>query len=69
MALKNKGHKCPKCGSRDVLLQDTLEHNVNVYVCLDCDHEFSSGGKRHEERREDHRDERRERHRERRGWE
>lgn len=65
MGSKNKGHKCPKCGSRDILLQDTLEHNVNVYVCLDCDEEFSTDGKRREEIREN----RRERSRERRGRE
>ena len=58
MASKSKGQRCPRCGSRDVLIQDTLGHNVNVYVCLDCDHEFSTDGKRHEDRRDDRRERR-----------
>lgn len=58
MAPKSKGQRCPRCGSRDVLIQDTLERNVTVYVCLDCDHEFSTDGKRREDHREEHRDRR-----------
>lgn len=40
-----KGNKCcPRCGSDDVLLQDMLSNNVSVYVCLECDKEFETGG-------------------------
>jgi uncharacterized metal-binding protein (TIGR02443 family) len=62
MPSKNKGHKCPRCSSRDVLLQDTLERNVDVYVCLDCDHEFSTAGRRRDERRDERRERKDERH-------
>lgn len=54
MTPKSKGQECPRCGSRDVLLQDTQGPNVSIYVCLDCDHEFQTGSsesKRRDERR------------------
>jgi len=54
MTPKSKGQRCPRCGSKDVLLQDAREKNIGVYVCLDCDHEFqtgSGGSKRREENR------------------
>jgi uncharacterized metal-binding protein (TIGR02443 family) len=41
-----KTRKCPRCGSKDVLLQDSFENGVNLFVCVDCDHEFEIGGYR-----------------------
>lgn len=55
MSSKSKGQRCPRCGSKDVLLQDTLERNVRVFVCLDCDHEFTLGGSTESKRTDDRR--------------
>lgn len=35
---------CPRCGSDDVLLQDMLSNSIALYICLDCDKEFETGG-------------------------
>lgn len=51
MTSKSKGQRCPRCGSRDVLWQDTGERHIGLYVCLDCDHEFQKGA--NENRRRD----------------
>ncbi|HOP06404.1 MAG TPA: hypothetical protein PLF13_03840 [candidate division Zixibacteria bacterium] len=45
MGRSKKGRTCPKCGSKDVLLQDTLEDQTQVYLCMDCDHVFEIGGR------------------------
>ena len=36
--------KCPRCGSKDVLLQHTYDDGVCLYVCSDCDYDFETGG-------------------------
>ncbi len=41
-----RSRKCPRCGSKDVLLQDTYDNGVRLYVCSDCDYEFDVGGSR-----------------------
>jgi len=54
MTPKSKGQRCPRCGSRDVLGQDTGERYLSLFVCLDCDHEFQTGAgenKRRDENR------------------
>lgn len=56
MGGSKKGRACPKCGSKDVLLQDTLDNQMQVYLCMDCDHVFEVGGRY--ERKNDRRSER-----------
>jgi len=43
-----RGRSCPRCGSRDLQLQETRSARVFLVVCLICDHEFEVGG--HSER-------------------
>ncbi len=42
---KNK-QSCPRCGSKDVLLQEAFGRKAQSYVCLDCDQQFETGGYR-----------------------
>lgn len=52
MGRSKKARKCPRCGSKDVLLQDSFSDGVDLYVCADCDYDFEVGGsrgKRHDE--------------------
>ena len=44
MARAKKNRKCPRCNSGDLLLQDSFEDGIDLYVCADCDHEFEVGG-------------------------
>jgi len=44
MGRPKKNRKCPRCASSDVLLQDSFDGGVDLYVCADCDHEFEVGG-------------------------
>ncbi|MFH1374754.1 MAG: hypothetical protein ABII79_13265 [bacterium] len=44
MGRSKKNRKCPRCNSSDVLLQDSFEEGIDLYVCADCDHEFEVGG-------------------------
>ena len=44
MGKSHKTRKCPRCGSRDVLLQHIYDDGVNLYICSDCDHDFEVGG-------------------------
>lgn len=46
MGRSKKTRKCPRCASKDVLLQDSFEDGINLYVCTDCDYEFEVGGSR-----------------------
>lgn len=44
MGRSKKSRKCPRCGSKDVILQDTFDDGVSLYICADCDHDFEVGG-------------------------
>ena len=44
MGRAKKGRRCPRCGSRDVILQDSFDEGIDLYVCADCDHDFEVGG-------------------------
>ncbi len=44
MGRAKKSRKCPRCNSSDVLLQDSFDDGIELYVCADCDHEFEVGG-------------------------
>ena len=44
MSRSKKARKCPRCSSRDILLQDSLDDGTDVYVCADCDLEFEIRG-------------------------
>ena len=46
MGRSKKVRKCPRCGGKDLLLQDTFNDGTNLYVCADCDYEFEIGGNR-----------------------
>ncbi len=46
MGRSKKTRQCPRCASKDVLLQDSFEGGISLYVCTDCDHEFEVGGPR-----------------------
>jgi DNA-directed RNA polymerase subunit RPC12/RpoP len=50
---KKRPKRCPVCGSRDVLLQDTFDDGIDLYVCADCDHEFEVGHTRSKRRGSD----------------
>ncbi len=43
MGRSKKTRRCPRCGSTDVLRQDSFDDGVDLYVCTDCDHEFEVG--------------------------
>jgi DNA-directed RNA polymerase subunit RPC12/RpoP len=43
MGKSKNPRKCPRCGSRDILLQDSFDGGFDLYVCSDCDHEFEVG--------------------------
>lgn len=43
MGRSKKSRKCPRCGGKDIILQDTFD-DVSLYVCADCDFEFEVGG-------------------------
>jgi len=54
MAAQIKGKQCPRCGSRDILVEDSPGERALVYVCMDCDHSFDVGGRareKHEKKR------------------
>ncbi len=44
MGRVKKSKQCPRCSSKDVLLQDSFDDGTALYVCADCDHEFEVGG-------------------------
>jgi len=44
MGRSKKSRKCPRCASRDVILQDSFDDGFDLYVCADCDFEFEVGG-------------------------
>ncbi|MFH1699465.1 MAG: hypothetical protein ABIE07_02665 [Candidatus Zixiibacteriota bacterium] len=50
MGRSKKSRQCPRCASKDVILQDTYVDGVNLYVCADCDYEFEVGGYRSKNR-------------------
>lgn len=43
MGRSKKGSVCPRCGSTEVILQDSTDDGVDVYVCVECDREFEVG--------------------------
>ncbi len=43
MKRSKKSPQCPRCSSKDVLLEDSYD-GVDIYVCSECDHEFEVGG-------------------------
>lgn len=51
MGRSGKKRQCPQCGSTDLLLQDSYDDGVELYVCSDCDNEFEVGGIREKHRR------------------
>jgi transcription elongation factor Elf1 len=46
MGKARRTRQCPRCGSKDVLLQDSYDDGASLYVCSDCDHGFEVGGVR-----------------------
>jgi DNA-directed RNA polymerase subunit RPC12/RpoP len=44
MGRAKKARRCPRCGSKDVILQDSFDEGIDLYVCADCDHDFEVGG-------------------------
>jgi transposase-like protein len=44
MARAKKNKKCPRCNSGDVLLLDSFDDGIDLYVCEHCDHDFEVGG-------------------------
>lgn len=36
--------RCPGCGSKHVVLEDTTDDGISLYVCIKCDREFEIGG-------------------------
>lgn len=50
MGRSKKSKQCPLCGGKDVLLQDTFDDGVRLYVCADCDYEFEVGHSRSKRR-------------------
>lgn len=53
MGRSKRARKCPRCGSKNVLLMDSFDDGVYLYLCADCDHEFEVGGYRIRRRSED----------------
>jgi len=55
MSRRNRGKNCPRCGSKDVQLQEDLQENTVLYVCMDCDYQLPTGAPspRKEPRRRD----------------
>ncbi|MFZ5979652.1 MAG: hypothetical protein ACOYVF_03385 [Candidatus Zixiibacteriota bacterium] len=53
MGRSKKARRCPRCGSKDVLLQDSFSDGVDLYVCADCDHDFEVGGSHGKQRDDD----------------
>jgi DNA-directed RNA polymerase subunit M/transcription elongation factor TFIIS len=43
MGRSKKVRKCPRCGSKDMMLQDSFDDGVDLYVCDDCDYELEIG--------------------------
>jgi transposase-like protein len=42
----SKVHKeCPRCGSREVIVEDNDRGGVRVFMCLECDHVFEISGR------------------------
>lgn len=56
MKRSKKSRRCPRCSSRDVLIQDTYEDGIVLYVCADCDHEFEVRSSRSRRRGQDYDD-------------
>lgn len=44
MGRSKKSRQCPRCASKDVILQDSFDDGCDLYVCADCDFEFEVGG-------------------------
>ena len=44
MRRQRTNRQCPRCGSKDIVLQDSYSDGVNLYICSDCDHDFEVGG-------------------------
>ena len=44
MGRSKKPRKCPRCASKDVILEDSFDDGFDLYVCADCDYEFEVGG-------------------------
>lgn len=44
MGRSKKSRKCPRCASKDVILQDSYDDGIDLYVCADCDFSFEVGG-------------------------
>jgi transposase-like protein len=53
MGRSKKSRRCPRCGSKDVLLQDSFTDGAELYLCTNCDHEFEAGGYRAKRRNEE----------------
>lgn len=43
MGRSKKPKQCPRCASKDVILQDSYDDGVDLYVCADCDFDFEVG--------------------------
>lgn len=56
MGRSKKTRRCPRCNSRDIVLQDSFDDGVDLYVCSDCGHDFEVGGYRHKHRDEEYED-------------
>ncbi|MFH1700643.1 MAG: hypothetical protein ABIE07_08660 [Candidatus Zixiibacteriota bacterium] len=44
MGRSKHSRQCPRCASKDVILQDSYEDGIDLFICADCDHEFEVGG-------------------------
>lgn len=44
MKRSKKSRKCPRCAGKEIMLQDSFDDGVDLYVCLDCDYEFEFSG-------------------------
>ena len=53
MKRSKKSGKCPRCASKDIMLQDSFDDGVDLYVCVDCDYEFEVGGSTSRDQDED----------------
>jgi DNA-directed RNA polymerase subunit RPC12/RpoP len=41
-----KNRRCPRCASKNVLLEESFDDGADLYVCVNCDHEFEIYGPR-----------------------
>lgn len=53
MSKQKKARQCPRCSGRDVLLQDSFDDGIDLYICADCDFEFEVSSSRSKQKEED----------------